>query len=520
MQRSSYSRFLGENCQVYSIIRRLVMKIALCEFHQETNSFNPIKRTLDDYRKVYIYEGEEMFQLRDKPCAMAGKYAAIEEVGETEIIPLISMFAQSGGTVEHEVVDYFLARTISGLKNNLPIDGVFIGFHGATQSDVSDDVCGDILKAIRETVGKDCVLTASTDLHANITEKFVQNADYITGYHTYPHIDYFETGYRAAKFGLEKITGRRNLVMAWSSVPMIVPPSSYTTMNGAFKEVMDYAADLVEKGELADFSIYQMQPWLDVDPAQSSVLTISENPGKAKKYANDLARKLFDSRTRFVQTLYSVDDVLTEAEQNLTGKPFILVHSSDSPGAGATCDNAVLLDVIDKRDSNIKAALYLNDSPAAEHAFEVGVGNEGIFSIGASLDNQGSSPVVVKARVVSLHDGYYTQEGPAQRGRVNFIGRTAVVHWKNTDIILCGNVLGPGDPQLYRHFGIEPGFYQLISIKACTSWRIAYEPIAGKIFETDLPGNAPLNLFRAKYNHLPKHFYPFEEITMADIRQA
>ncbi len=496
------------------------MKIALCEFHQETNSFNPVKTTLEDYRKVCVCEGEEMFTLRGRPAAMAGKFDAIADAGGAEIIPLIAMFAQSGGTAEHEVVDYFLEKTLSGLKANLPIDGVFVGLHGATQSDASDDVCGDILEAIREVVGKDCVITASTDLHANVTEKCVRNADFITGYHTYPHIDIYETGYRAAKLGLDKLMKMQDLCMAWASVPMIAPPSSYTTMHGPFKELMDYALKLVETGELADFSIYQMQPWLDVYPAQSSILTISPDPEKARFYANDLAKRLFDARGEFTQKLASVEDVLTEAEQNHSGKPYVLVNSSDSPGAGATGDSAALVGEIQKRDSNVKAAVYLNDVPASDQAFRMGVGAEGTFTIGAYLDNKASLPVTIEARVISLHDGRYTQEGPAQRGKVNDIGKTAVIRYRNTDIILCRNILAPGDPQLYRHFGVEPSFYQLLSVKACTSWRAAYEPIAGKIFETDMPGNAPLNLFRAVYTHLPKHFYPFEEITEDDIRKA
>ena len=496
------------------------MRIALCEFHQETNSFNPVKTTFADYRKVGIYEGTEMFQMRGQTSAMSGKFAAIDEVRGAEIIPLLSMTAQSGGTVEHDVVDYFLGKVLPGLKASLPLDGVFVGLHGATQSDVSDDVCGDILEAIREVVGEDCVITASTDLHANVTGKWIKYADYVSGYQTYPHVDFYETGYRAAKAGLAKIMKTQDLKMAWASVPMIAPASSYTTMHGPFKEVMDYAKGLVKSGELFDFTIYQMQPWLDVSPAQSSILTICTDLEKAKAYANDLAERLFNARTGFVQKLCQVDDVIAEAEQNRTGKPYVLVDSSDSPNAGATGDSAALLEAIGRLNSDVKAALYLNDIPAAEHAFEMGVGAEGTFTVGAYLDSSASSPVTIDARVVSLHDGYYTQEGPAERGKVNFIGKTAVIHWRNTDIVLCGNVLAPGDPQMYRHFGVEPTFCQLVSVKACTSWRAAYEPMAGKVFETDMPGNAPLNLFRAVYTHLPKHFYPFAEITEADIKKA
>ena len=496
------------------------MKIALCELHQETNSFNPIKTTLADYKKVGYYEGEEILGLKGKPLAMAGKLDAIEEAGGAELVPLLSMVAQSGGTVEHEVVDHFLGKVIPGLKAALPLDGVFVGLHGATQSDASDDVCGDILEAIRNTVGKDCVIVASSDLHGNITEKWIKNADFVTGYQTYPHVDFYQTGYRAAKMGMDKLLKKQDLKMAWASVPMIAPASSYTTMHGAFKEVIDYAKSLVEKGELTDFTVYQMQPWLDVKPAQSSIIAISPDYDKARDYANKLAKMLFDARKDFVQKLYQVDEVITEAEQNNTGKPYVLVDSSDSPNAGATGDSAALIEAIQKRNSDVKAALYLNDIPAAERAFALGVGAEDTFTIGAYLDDKASSPVTIKARVVSLHDGYYTQEGPAQRGKVNFVGKTAVLHYRNTDIILCGNVLAPGDPQMYRHFGVEPNFCQLVSVKACTSWRAAYEPMAGKVFEADMPGNAPLNLFRATYTHLPKHFYPFEEITEADIKKA
>lgn len=496
------------------------MKIALCEFHQETDSFNPVKTTLADYRKVGIYEGEEMYQLRGRPVAMAGKFAAIDEAGGAEIIPLLSMTAQSGGTVEHEVVDYFLGKVLPGLKASLPLDGVFVGLHGATQSDASDDVCGDILEAIRNVVGDLCVITASSDLHGNVTGKWIKNADFVTGYQTYPHVDFYETGYRAAKAGLTKIMKTKDLKMAWASVPMIAPASSYTTMHGPFKEVLEFAHSLVDSGEIFDFTVYQMQPWLDVRDAQSSILTIAEDPEKARFYADELAKRLFDARTGFVQKLWQVDDVVREAEQNKTGKPYVLVDSSDSPNAGATGDSAALLEAIGRLDSDVKAALYLNDIPSAKRAFELGVGAEGTFTVGSYLDKNASSPVTIDARVVSLHDGYYTQEGPAQRGKVNFIGKTAVIRWRNTDIVLCGNVQAPGDPQMYRHFGVEPTFYQLVSVKACTSWRAAYEPMAGRIFETDMPGNAPLNLFRATYTHLPKHFYPFEEITEDDIKKA
>lgn len=495
------------------------MKIAFCEFHQETNSFNPILTTLDGYKQGGLYEGEDIItHLKGKPKEADGMIRAIEEVGG-EIVPILSMYSQSGGTVKQEVVDFFLGKVIPAIKAAMPLDGVFVGLHGATQSTGSDDVCGDILRAIRETVGPDCVIAASTDLHANVTEVMVRNADFISGYQTYPHSDFSNTGYRAAKLGLAKIMKTADYKMAWASIPMIAPASSYTTLHGAFKEVEDYALSLIQSGELADCSVYQMQPWLDVNPGFTSVLTIAEDEQKALACANEIAKRLFNARHAFVQKLSTIEEVVSEAEKNFTGKPYVLVDSSDSPNAGATGDSAAVIGTIMEMNSDVKAGIYLNDDAAVAKAFELGVGGTGTFTIGSTLDQAYAKPVTLEARVVSLHDGIYMEEG-VQRGNIRNVGLTAVLHARNMDILVCHNVFAPGDPQMYRHFGIEPLFYQLVSVKACTSWRAAYEPMAAKAFETDTPGDASLNLMRLNYTHLPKTHFPFSEITEADIRKA
>ena len=38
----------------------------------------------------------------------------------------------------------------------------------------------------------------SLDLHGILTDRMVEHSDAIVAYHTYPHVDFFETGQRAA----------------------------------------------------------------------------------------------------------------------------------------------------------------------------------------------------------------------------------------------------------------------------------------------------------------------------------
>jgi microcystin degradation protein MlrC len=145
-------------------------------------------------------------------------------------------------------------------------------------------------------------------------------------------------------------------------------------------------------------------------------------------------------------------------------------------------------------------------------AFEAGVGNYADFSIGGSINPDLFKPVHVKAHIKSLHEGLFSMEGPAGRGMVNHIGLTAVINFNEIDIVICQNMVFGGDPQIYRGFGIEPTFYQMVVVKACNSFREAYSPISKMICLTDTPGAASSNLNSLPYRKVPVSFYPFSSL--------
>ncbi len=489
------------------------MKIAVCEFREETNSFNPVACGMSEFKRGGVYAGEEMYRaLRDKPCAVGGMIQAVEESGG-EIVPLYSMNGNSGGMVEHEVMLHFLRETIERLRPALPVDGLLVSLHGATQTTMTEDACGMILQELRAVVGEKTVIAASCDLHANVTDVMQKYANYICGYHTYPHVDFFETGRRAARLMLEAIGDVNPPKLVRTVLPMIVPASSYTTLRGPFGELMRFAESLVECGELMDFSIFQMQPWLDVANAGSAVLAVARDKLAAKRWAAELAERLFQIRDTFRTQLYSIDEVIRRAEKNDTGRPIILVDAADSSNAGACGDSPAVIERILCLESDVHAAVCLNDARAIEEIYRARPGEEINILLGGSMSSQFYQPVRVQARIRSFHDGVFIQEGPAGKGMRNNIGRTAVLRIHNIDVLVCEGISAPGDPQLYRAFGIEPKNYQMVAVKACTSFRAAYETFAADICETDTPGTAPIRLQRVRFNRLPHFFFPFADIS-------
>lgn len=493
------------------------MKIAIGEFHQESDSFNPVPTRLERFEQVGIHQGNEMYRFfKGEQYAVSGMIDESLKVGIMPIM-LYSMNAYSGGIIEHNVLEGFIENTITQLKNIMPIDGLFLSLHGATQTDEQEDACGYLIEKLRKFVGKDVVISVSLDMHANITKKMMAYADFLCAYHTYPHVDYYETGARAARLGLEMLLHRDQTWITRATVPMIAPASSYTTLHGKYKELMDYAQSLVENQIIIDFSIYQMQPWLDVSEASSGVITVSSSKEAGEKIAKELALKLYSLRHDFKSDLQPIESVIRKAEKNQTGKPIVLVDSSDSTNAGAAGDSPEVIRVIKEMKSKVSAGIYLNDVQAVQESWVHEIGDEFNLNLGGKVPNPFYKSLDLLVSLRSKHDGFFVCEGPARKGSIQNIGRTVVLQSGNITIVLCESISNPGDPQIYRHFGVEPLFYQMVSVKACTSYRVAYEPIAAEICETDTPGFAPVNLFRLNFTKIPRDFFPFTDLSDNEV---
>ena len=166
------------------------MKIVIAGLHQESNSFSASVSREDLFHTT---RGDAILpEYRGMNANLGGIIAELDKVG-AEIVPAIAMNAISGGPVDNAVVEKFLAELFEVIDANLPVDGVFLDLHGATEAADGSDVCGCVLERIRQHVGETVVIVNTTDLHANITNRMAANSDAISGFQTYPHQDYFET---------------------------------------------------------------------------------------------------------------------------------------------------------------------------------------------------------------------------------------------------------------------------------------------------------------------------------------
>lgn len=473
-------------------------KILICEFHQESNTFNPVINPVERFNAGAPFEGEGAFQnLMAGSTAVHGAVDAITEMGGV-VIPTIFMHSGSGGRVADEALEIMCQRFRHYAETAGDFDGVYCSLHGATCTVSEDDACGVFLQLVRELAGNKPI-AASFDLHAKITKKILKNLDVICGYHTYPHVDFQQTGYRAGMQLMEILAGKQ-VYKAAVHLPVLLPPAGYTTKTGLFQQLMDSGLAMIESGKLVDFNLFPVQPWLDIPEIASCVTATAEDPETAKAAADQLAQGLAAMAGKVDPVLLPVEEIVEIAKKNTSGKPVILGDSADSPNGGAVGDSPVAAMAI--LGSDLRSVVCIRDPKAVEAAFALGVGASAEFSVGACLTPDMPGPMVANGTVKALFP----------KGGIHpELNGAAVVEFGKMQVVLCTNGTSSNAPTFYLDLGIDPAACDLVVVKANTSFRAHYAHISDLIYMADTPGAGAANLKLFTWKQLPAGMAPFAD---------
>jgi microcystin degradation protein MlrC len=104
-------------------------------------------------------------------------------------IPTVVAQATPGGPVARHAYESIKAEFLERLNSLLPLDGLFLPMHGAMYVVGMKDSEGDWMESARKVVGRNCLLSASYDLHGNVSQRVIDNIDMFSAFRTAPHID-------------------------------------------------------------------------------------------------------------------------------------------------------------------------------------------------------------------------------------------------------------------------------------------------------------------------------------------
>lgn len=228
------------------------MKAVIAQFSQESCSFSPIISNMENFKSCYYAEGDFALKSRSEFIPMARMAELLESEG-IEAIPAVAALAGSSGKVDAKTAQQIIGVIINTIKQNAPVDAVFLSLHGAMELTNSFDGEGDLLGLVRQAAGEKAVIAVGLDFHANVTQKMVSNADILTGYKTYPHTDITETSLRAARLGIDILKGRKSPFMVHMKLPMIHQAEACMTTEGPMKKLIESVANLEKKRSIRYF---------------------------------------------------------------------------------------------------------------------------------------------------------------------------------------------------------------------------------------------------------------------------
>ena len=94
------------------------------------------------------------------------------------------------------------AKLSSEVSSAGRIDAVYCPMHGGMRATKTADSDGLFLAAVRRSVGPKCLVVATLDLHANISEQMIQATDCMIAMRTNPHVDTAQRGEEAGESDL------------------------------------------------------------------------------------------------------------------------------------------------------------------------------------------------------------------------------------------------------------------------------------------------------------------------------
>ena len=164
----------------------MLLKIVVARLNHETNTFSPITTPLDAFAPQW---DEAAYRDQKGARTAMGAFLDIADgLGATIVTPIAAMANPSAAVAAdaYTLMNDAILRAIS-----VGCDAIMLDLHGAMVAENAEDGEGSLLQKIRE-IAPDTPLCVALDLHGNITQKIIDNADIIVSFKTYPHIDMYE----------------------------------------------------------------------------------------------------------------------------------------------------------------------------------------------------------------------------------------------------------------------------------------------------------------------------------------
>jgi microcystin degradation protein MlrC len=469
------------------------LRIGIAGIAIESSTFSPHRTRLSDFTVT-----------RDD--ALLARYPWIREprpwCEEVTWVPLLHAVSLPGGAVEPEVYDALEAEIVRRATAAGPLDGLFFDIHGAMSVVGRTDAEAGLAAAVREAVGRDTLISASMDLHGNVSRELATAVDLITCYRMAPHEDVWESRERAARNLVARLREGGRPLKAWVQVPVLLPGEKTSTRIEPAKSIYARVPQVEALPGVLDAAIWVGYAWADEPRCRAAVVVTGDDPEVITGQARELAEAYWRARDdfAFVAPTGTLDECVAAGIAG--AKPFLISDSGDNPTAGGAGDVSAtlgrLLEVEELRSGAV-SAIYASivDPEAVAAAFAAGQGGEVTVRAGGKIDSGPAGPVELSGTVYSLlrDDEVGGDIAVVESGglRVILTSRRKPYH-EIAEFTRLGLAPAETDLVIVKIGYLEPELYDLAA-----DWRLALTP-----------GGVDQDLLRLGHHNVSRPLFPFD----------
>jgi microcystin degradation protein MlrC len=479
-------------------------RILIAECKQEISSFNPVICSYDNFT---INAGEQLFAYYTGiESEVSGALEVFHQRPDLTLIPAYGARSTSAGPLAQESFDRIASEFLNAITQHaLDIDACYFAMHGAMSATKELDPEGYLLQETRKIIGPDIPIVLSLDLHGILTTRMLNNSNGLALYHTYPHVDFADTGARAARLLLRILDHHIKPVVARVRVPVLVRGNELITETGVFGQSIRYAQELEKQSGVLAAGMMIGNPFTDVpELCTQSVVVTDNDPDLASREALQMAQDFWSRRSVMQPEFTGLEEAINQAKRR--PGPFIFTDAADAPSSGAPGDSNAMLATLIEHNYVGQALLPIVDAAAVQKAVMAGVGNSVTVRLGGSLDPR-FAPVEVEALVAMISHGRFVSES---WGTLQDAGLTAVLKNDHYTLVVVSRSISFVDRSIFLAHGQDPQRFDVIIVKSPHCQYHFFDEWAEENFNIDAPGATSANLRTLGHKICQRPMYPLD----------
>ena len=258
-------------------------RILINECKQEISSFNPVRSTYDDF--LVHHGGSLLAYHRTVRNEVGGALDVFDGRPGLEILGGYSARGvTSSGTISAAAFARIASEFLQTVRAAGPLDAIYFELHGAMASTDIEDCEGYLLEETRKIVGPAMPLAVSLDLHGILTDRILEHSSVLTVFHTNPHMDFYQTGERAARLLLRLMDRAIRPVTVRVPVPALVRGPQCITETGLYGHSVRRAVMFENSPTGLSGGVFIGNPFTDVADLCSNVY-LQSNGDEARMVA-------------------------------------------------------------------------------------------------------------------------------------------------------------------------------------------------------------------------------------------